>query len=46
MKKFLVHARTSLKLILVIAIAALLMTCILIYIFRPIYIVKLNGEFI
>lgn len=46
MKKFLVHARTSLKLILLIAIAALLITCILIYIFRPIYSVTLNGEFI
>ena len=46
MKKILIHLRTSIKLISLVAIAALLIFVAVFFIYKPIYSVSLNGEFI
>lgn len=46
MKKALVHIRTSLKLIFLIAIGALLIISAVVLIYKPTYSVTLNGEFV
>ena len=45
-KKLLVHCRTSIKLICLIAISAFLILGAVILIYKPIYSVSLNGEFV
>lgn len=46
MKEFLIKIRTSIKLIILLAIATFLIIGAVIYIYKPIYSVKLNGELI
>ena len=46
MKRMLIALRTSIKLITVIIIATLLILGIIIFVYKPIYKVTLNGEFI
>lgn len=46
LKKLVVKIRTSVKLITLIIISALIISCIFLFIYRPIYAVTLNGEFI
>lgn len=46
MKEFLIKIRTSMKLVILLAIATFLIIGAVIYIYKPIYSVKLNGELI
>ena len=46
MKRVLIHLRKSVKLIILLTIALLIAIGILYFLFRPMYIVKLNGEII
>ena len=46
MKRILVYLRSSVKLISLVAIASLLIIGAVSYIYKPIYSVTLNGEFI
>ena len=45
-KNIIVRIRTSLKVISLIAIATLIIGCIFLYVYRPIYSVTINGEFV
>ena len=46
MKTFFIHFRKSIKLVLILALALLIVIGILYFLFRPMYAVKLNGEII
>ena len=46
MKKLLIALRTSIKVLVLIAIATVLITLAVVYIYHPIYKVTLNGEFL
>lgn len=46
MREFLIKIRTSMKLVILLAIATFLIIGAVIYIYKPIYSVKLNGELI
>lgn len=46
MKRILIHLRTSIKLISVTVLAAMLMIGAVVFIYKPTYSVSLNGEFI
>lgn len=46
LKNLVVKARTSIRLLVLLIIATLAIVCIFLFIYRPIYTVTLNGEFI
>ena len=46
MKTFFIHFRKSIKLVLILTFALLIVIGILYFLFRPMYAVKLNGEII
>ena len=46
MKKLLIHIRTSLKFVSLVAISIVLIVAAIIFIYQPMYSVTLNGEFI
>ena len=46
MKRLFIHIRRSIKLIIIVAIAFLLIVGILYLLYKPMYAVKLNGEII
>lgn len=46
LKNLVVKTRTSIRLIVLLIIATLVISCIFLFIYRPIYAVTLNGEFI